>query len=109
MNYKNLIGDGKTPNIYWVFQYDEKATSKNGDIDFPLKKANGGLIGTFKTYRKALDCANEAYLPHVIIEDRISGVVFETYCIVCSCCGYEKWESIDDIGFTKKTLGDEFI
>jgi len=43
-------------------------------------------------------------LPNVIIEDRLSGQVFEQLCIVCSECGKEEWETYTDIGYTKKRM-----
>jgi hypothetical protein len=110
--YQERIGDGKTPNIYYVFHYDEKMTKNSeGELEFrdTDDKVDGGYLGQFKSYQKALECVdNKAYLPHVVIEDRISGVVFESYCVVCGCCGNETWETQNDIGFTKKTLGLNF-
>jgi hypothetical protein len=115
-NYKNLIGDGKTPNKYWVFHYDQKfkrIKDEDGNINLEIIKEDNettnSLIGEFDTYQKALNAVNEdAYLPHIVIEDRISGQVFEQICIVCQECGKEEYETYDDIHFTKKTLGNKF-
>jgi hypothetical protein len=114
-NYKNQIGDGKLPNKYWVFHYDQKYKRiDNGEFKelVPIdenEKHEGGLIGEYKTYTEALNAVdNKAYYPNVTIEDRISGQVFEQYCIVCECCGKEEWETNDDIGYTKKRLGSDF-
>ena len=113
-NYKNQIGDGKLPNKYWVFQYDQKfqRSGEDGCIN-PIE--NGGLetkdslLGEFKTFKQALACVDDkAYLPNVVIEDRLSGVVFEQMVIVCPCCGKEDYETINDIRFTKETLGEDF-
>jgi hypothetical protein len=107
MDYKNKIGDGKFPNYYWVFHYDEKMTVKDGEmmpIDDTIEH-DGGFLGEFRTYKEALECVNnKAYYPHVIVEDRLSGQVFEQVAIVCSCCGKEYYETYEDIKFTKQTI-----
>lgn len=116
MNYKNHIGDGKIPNRYWVFHYDEKFRKVKHE-DFTelevIKESseNGNsLIGEFKTFAEALTCVdNKAYYPHVIIEDRLSGLVFESLAIVCECCGKEDYESSRDTGFTEKKLQEAGI
>jgi hypothetical protein len=104
---KNKIGDGKLPNYYWVFHYDEKLTRKDGELIYEdeAKETKGGLIGKFKTYKEAIKCVNErAYLTHVIIEDRLSGQVFEAVVVICSCCGKEDSEVYEDIKYTKETM-----
>jgi len=108
--YQQLIGDGKLPNKYWVFHYDEKATRKDNEINFPDNdKVSGGLIGEYKTYKEALQAVdNKAYLPHVVIEDRLSGQVFGTMCIVCPYCKKEDYDTFEDIKFTKEILGEKF-
>ena len=115
-NYQNQIGDGKLPNKYWVFQYDQKFQRVKED-DFtsiePIKneviETKDSLLGEFKTYQEALNCVdNKAYLSNVVIEDRISGVIFEQMCIVCPCCGKEDWDTINDVKFTKDKLGEDF-
>lgn len=106
------IGDGKFPNKYWVFQYDQKykkARQEDGSIFLDLIKEdtskNSHYLGVFKTYREALECVdNKAYLPNVVIEDRISGQIFEQMCIVCQECGKEEWESFPQVDFTKKKM-----
>jgi hypothetical protein len=116
MKYQNMIGDGKHPNYYWVFHYDEKLKKVNGEIDYDNLLADdnpaGGLLGRFKTYREAIQCVNEkAYYPHVFIEDRLTGQVFEQICIVCTCCDKEEYRTYEDIKFTKDTIektGKEF-
>ena len=103
--YRKQIGDGKLPNNYWVFHYDEKATRKDSEINFPDTKCDGGLVGEYKTYKEALEAVdNKAYLPHIVIEDRLTGVVFESLCIVCPCCNKEDYETNEDIKFTKDTM-----
>ena len=118
-NYREEIGDGKTPNKYWVFQYDEKfkrVKFEDGSTSIEIREeedlgeqSSDNLIGEFKTYQEALNAIDkDAYLPHVVIEDRISGQVFEQLCIVCSECGREDWETNEDINFTKEKLGADF-
>ena len=113
--YQEQIGDGKLPNKYWVFQYDQKYQNvkRNNFTSLEIIKEDtetkNSLLGEFKTYQEALNCVdNKAYLPNVIIEDRISGQVFEQMCIVCPCCGKEDWETYNDIKFTKERLGADF-
>ena len=68
------------------------------------------FIGEFKTYKEALTAVdNKAYLPHIVIEDRLTGVIFEQKVIVCQECGREDYETMEDISFTKKTLEDKGI
>lgn len=114
--YQKQIGDGKLPNKYWVFQYDQKyqhVKDENGEYSLEIigedKETKESFLGEFKTFNEALNCVdNEAYLPNVIIEDRISGQVFEQMCVVCPCCGKEDYKSHKDIGFTKEQLGKDF-
>lgn len=114
-NYQKQIGDGKFPNKYWVFQYDQKykrGKDKNGvntieGIAEDTSK-NNHLIGEYKTYKEALQAVdNKASLPNVIIEDRLSGQVFEQLCIVCSECGKEEYETYNDIKFTKERIEEK--
>jgi len=110
--YQRQIGDGKFPNKYWVFQYDQKykrVKQEDGSIMIELiaesPEASDSLIGEFRTYREALECVdNKAYLPNVVIEDRLSGQVFESIVIVCQECGKEEYESHEDIKFTKEKI-----
>ena len=110
--YQERIGDGKLPNIYYVFHYDEKLIqNESGDFDYPEVegKVINGYLGQFKSYEKALECVdNKAYLPHVMIEDRITGVVFEQYVQTCNCCNKEEHVTNEDIQFTKDQLGKDF-
>ncbi|MFA6006046.1 MAG: hypothetical protein WC775_06230 [Patescibacteria group bacterium] len=113
---EKYIGDGKYPNFYWVFQYDEKMRRvKHTDDDgktwteFEVIENNetrtDSFLGQFETYREALACVDsKAYLPHVVIEDRLSGQVFESYCISCTECGHEEYGSNNDIGYTQKKM-----
>ena len=119
MNPKTHIGDGKFPNKYWVFQYDQKFKRvKNGEyIELEIIKEDNetkvSLLGEFKTYKEALYCVdNKAYLPNVVIEDRLSGQVFEQICIKCQECGKQEYETYQDIKFSQKKIeekGFDFI
>jgi len=109
--YQKMIGDGKLPNKYFVFHYDQKYQVKKEDGESFLeaikedKTTKDSFLGEFNTYKEALNCVdNKAFLPNVIIEDRISGQVFEQFCIVCPCCGKEDWETNEDYEFTKKLI-----
>jgi hypothetical protein len=108
MDYKKHIGDGKLPNHYWVFHYDEKfCRNEDGELesnnDTELQKDS--LLGEFKTYKEALQCVDtKAYYPHITIEDRISGQVFESIVIVCPCCGKEDYETFSDINYTRDAI-----
>lgn len=106
------IGDGKYPNCYWVFHYDQKfkrVKQKNGLVIVALiaedKSKDDCLLGQFATFAEAIDCVNnKAYLPNVIIEDRLTGQVFEQICIVCQKCNNEKWESHYDVKYTQRKM-----
>jgi len=115
-NYKSQIGDGKFPNKYWVFQYDMKFKRDKENSIVPIEEnveTKNSLLGEFKTFKEALSCVdNKAYLPNVVIEDRLTGVIFEQMCIVCQECGKEEWETIRDEEFSKKQIeskGQEFV
>ena len=103
------IGDGKHPNHYWVFHYNEKFYYDEGDLtvttDSDSEEKKDSLLGDYKTYREAMNCRNTmAFYPHVVIEDRLSGMIYEDTVIVCRCCGHERYESNEDISFTKKKM-----
>ena len=108
---REKIGDGKMPNLYFVFHADEKfelIKDKEGvvlqEMIAPEEKHSGGCLGVFDTYKEALQAADKAYYPHVTIEDRITGELLDTSCIVCSECGNETYETREDISLTKKHL-----
>ena len=102
MKNKKHIGDGKLSNCYWVFHYDEKFIEKEDNRESNNKNPEGGLLGEFKTWREALECINtKAYLPHITIEDGITGIVYESYYVICPCCEHEEFSEIEDIKFTK--------
>jgi hypothetical protein len=109
MDYKKHIGDGKLPNRYGVFHYDEKfAKDDDGNlVDINIIEENeiNNLLGEFKTYKEALNCVYEkAYLPRVTIEDRVTGFVYESLVIVCPCCNKEEYETYEDINYTREHI-----
>jgi len=115
--YQKQIGDGKLPNKYFVFQYDQKFKRVRHEDDFievvlikEDTETKDRFVGEFKTYKEALTAVdNKAYLPNVVIEDRLTGVIFEQQVIVCQECGREDCETMEDISFTKKTLEEKGI
>jgi hypothetical protein len=108
MNYKNHIGDGKLPNRYWVFQYDEEVIlNEDGEWfsnnDTELQKDS--FLGEFKTYKDALKCVDTvATYPHRVIEDRVSGQIFESIVIVCPCCGKKEYKESHETKYTKEFM-----
>ena len=107
MKYQNVIGDGKLPNKYFVFHYDEKFYNNDGEMETiePRETSNDGLVGEYDTYAAALNAVEyKAFLPHVVIEDRLSGVIYEQYVEVCRCCGKEEYITIDDHKYTQETM-----
>jgi hypothetical protein len=109
-SYQKQIGDGKLPNKYWVFEYNQKYQIKDGVLEIIKEdtETRNSLIGEYKTYKEALNAVdNKACLPNVVIEDRLSGQVFEQLCIVCPCCGKEEYETNNDIKYTKERIEKE--
>lgn len=109
------IGDGKYPNYYWVFHYDQKykrVKQEDGSILVELIAEDDTkgdfLLGQFATFKEALACVdNKAYLPNVVIEDRLTGQVFEQMCIVCQECDTEVWENHYDIRYTQRKMEED--
>ena len=98
-----MIGDGKTPNRYWVsvssdynYLHNEDGAScidYIGDIikDWQKDYSKGKMIGMFNSYTKAKECAEsfeigEEYedftINRITIEDRLQGQVCETVLIL---------------------------
>jgi hypothetical protein len=97
---RDMIGDGKTPNKYWVsvsndYAYnhiDEEGVScidYIGDIveGWEEKYSRGAMVGMFSSHEDALECANGFYIGQeyngftinrITIEDRLSGEVYES-------------------------------
>ena len=119
--YQKTIGDGKLPNLYFVFHYDQKFyRPDNTDMEVDelepvnekVAERDDNFLGYYPTFKEACKCIDDkSYLPHKIIEDRLTGVIYEGFFIVCPCCGKEEWEQRTDTGYTAnrlKKLGIEF-
>jgi len=103
------IGDGKTPNKYWVsvasdyYLYDPKEGTLDWASDLKKFKVAGKTLKQFDSYEEAKKFADSIELGSkmngvvantISIEDRLSGQVYER-----SIGGHQ---TVDDIGFTKK-------
>jgi hypothetical protein len=122
--YRDMIGDGKMPNKYWValsndYMYHHQDGKDNmvdwiGDI-VPTFKSEGLTIEKpFSTYEKAKKFCDEIVIGEVCsygfivnrinIEDRLSGELYEkTKIFYPNDCSVEDWET-EDFNFTKKTM-----
>ena len=86
---REYIGDGKLPNLYWVFADDGYYYSVPTEYGWLLKPCEeidgegcygkGANLGVFRTFREALKVAEDDYHDRAVIEDRITGVVYERY------------------------------
>lgn len=117
--WRNIIGDGKLPNRYFVFHYDQlhkREKQEDGSMLLDMLKeadeTEDSFLGEFKTFEEAMQCITEnAYLPHSVIEDRLSGQIWESITIVCPHCGKRDYETYKDTAFTEskmRELGKEF-
>lgn len=114
MSYKNLIGDGKFPNKYWVSESNDYLIREtvNGDhllTSYSEKHPDYKLEGKtypkpFKTFKEAECFANSLFDNQITIEDRLSGQVYESVKIVCESCGKEDWETFYEIKYTKEIM-----
>ena len=128
------IGDGKTPNKYFVFQSNDYAVynpKENclewcGDI-YPDHVSEGESVGVYKTFKEALrayeELENQSEPPtcdgihRVTMEDRITGVIMETEWVEYQSKSPNgryniptfEFERNDDTGFTREKLGSKFI
>lgn len=117
----NLVGDGKLPNLYWVtvsnyfYVYDPIELERigvdeiNKDLQEQLKvkdfKTKGETVAVFSSYKEAKDFVEGIWDSHdnIIIEDRLSGELFEK-----SLTKQMQWQdfvdSREDTDFTEKEL-----
>lgn len=130
--YKDLIGDGKLPNRYWVSlsnDYSYVRTEKGANyIDWigniiPSFKSKGKTIAKpFKTFRGALDFCNRLILGEnngfnfvvnrINIEDRLSGQVYEKTFIFNPETAKIREDENNDSQYTQKAMakkGVEFV
>lgn len=92
--YRDMIGDGKFPNKYWVSWSNDFSVCKKGMCDWigdSIKnwKSTGKTETTaFKTFKEAMDFVNrkmqempeiprEDSINRITVEDRLSGEVYE--------------------------------
>lgn len=123
--YKDLIGDGKTPNLYWVslsndYSYSHQIAGFGTCIDWigdkikDFKSKGKTIAKPFKTYREAKDFCDKLVLGdnngfnfivnRINIEDRLSGELYErTRVFHPETAQMEDWES-ESINFTKNEM-----
>ena len=124
----DMVGDGKTPNLYWVsVSNDFQRVSESGNIegieDCPalqsvVGKSEGETVAVFDTFKEALAEAREQWpgndkpekgpdaINRVTIEDRLSGEVYQRTFIASK--GDWGWDFEDDESqdtrFTQETI-----
>jgi hypothetical protein len=101
---RKMVGDGKTPNRYWVsvssdYNYLHKEddgvfyVDYIGDIikDWQKDYSKGKMIGMFNSEKEAFECADRFFIGEkfedftinrITIEDRLQGQVRETVLIL---------------------------
>jgi hypothetical protein len=130
---RKMVGDGKSPNMYWVSGSVDWLTNKSGSDGYDwasdhykLPKVKSELFGPFDTFEeakaKAQEIADECAQPDelleslhsVQIEDRLTGTLYEGVWVET----WEKrqyltetvsevsvdWEWMDDTSFTVETM-----
>ena len=130
--YKDLIGDGKTPNLYWVslsndylYHHDgnmldwigdllKRFTSKGMTVRKPFKTWKGAkaFADTFVLGEVSGKRSNDFIVNRVNIEDRLSGELYERTKVFYPETGEMRdWET-RDTRFTKdkmQELGQVFV
>jgi len=130
-NPVEMVGDGKLPNIYWVTASTYFKVLINGCIEWAddLMKENNIEVKLFdpvpfSTFKEAVLYAkadvlgeepSEEYSNSIVIEDRLSGVVWETSLVAYPRKKWGGWgfeiETYDDTKWTRdhmKELGEVF-
>ncbi len=134
-SYRNKIGDGKSPNMYWVSWGNDFYICKNGQCDWASDTQKFKSTGKtnpkgFKTFKEALqyidnnvfisDVPKTDTINNITIEDRHSGQVWEQTIHayqkktegIMSGTGWKfEIETHQDTGFTKDEMekrGEEF-
>lgn len=126
-NYKNIIGDGKTPNKYFVSISNDYMYVHTEDyhsmIDWigdliPSFKSKGKMFKAFTTYHEAKSFCDDMYIGQTIdgiivnritIEDRLTGELYEKTKLFNPLTASIREEENEDIGFTQKKLLEQFI
>lgn len=118
---KNMVGDGNTPNMYFVSISNDYYFWNNDLYGFDWAsdhikdyKANGSTIEHFNTFNEALEyIENNLYLGmthsdmvvnHISIEDRISGEIWYMSKYFDPIMAREWDETIQDTKFTEEKL-----
>jgi hypothetical protein len=122
--YKDLIGDGQTPNRYWVslsndYSYYQKPGKYScidwiGEIIKDFKSKGKTIAKPFKTYRGAKDFCDRLVLGdnngfnfivnRINIEDRLTGQLYERTRILNPEKAEIDDDETEDTSFTKDRL-----
>jgi len=126
--YKDKIGDGKFPNLYWVsysndynYLHDGNFVDWIGDLVPSFKSKGKTIAKPFKTYGGARTFANGLHLGKhngfnfivncVTIEDRLAGELYEKSRIFDPVNATIVFVEREDTGFTKEKMleaGEDF-
>ena len=109
---REMVGDGGTPNKWFVTYGPHVMVYKDGEGDFELMEGYNEnedvfTYGPFDTYEEAVECYNEQELyagigiGQVMIEDRQCGVVREKWLTKRMVVEYEEEEQDDSKLFYK--------
>lgn len=115
-DYKNLIGDGKLPNRYWVSISNDYSYIHDGSVDWigdiiPSFKSKGKTFPNgFDTYKLAKSFADFALglrvdgitVNRINIEDRLTGELYEKTMIFDPETGISVEDEREDISFSVK-------
>jgi hypothetical protein len=115
------IGDGKTPNKYWVsidddfLYYDKESDCWESAGERDGREGGGKTIAVFSSYAKARELFDSILMGELCegilvkgktIEDRLSGELTEERGREVHRIEYDEYE---DLAFTKKTLESKGI
>lgn len=118
-NYKNMIGDYKLPNKYWISVGNEYYIQRGNYLDWFESEDiefKGGTIAKFDTYKEAKEFAEGLYLGQkyedftincITIEDRITGQLYEHIKVFLPEQGKFTEEIFEDTHFTEKHLQEK--
>ena len=125
--YKNKIGDGQLPNLYWItvsndyaYIHDSNCIDWVGDLILLFKSKGKTIAKPFKTYAAAKrycdyeftlgeTCSFGFIVNRINIEDRLSGQLYEkTRIFDPDTADVRDWEC-EDTGFTKETMEERGV
>lgn len=126
VDYKNIIGDGKLPNKYFLFvSNDYSYIHDKGEDGIVVDwigdlikgfESKGDFIGMFDSYKEAKEKAEEFYLGmhyggytinRITIEDRLSGELFECTKVFSPMDGDMSEDLREDTSFTEETMEEK--